>query len=171
MPEVLDRPPIGAQEGVDPEATTRRIFAAHHAAHYNSTHAARLLGLTYQGLRQAILRFDQPRHCADGTIRKILFDIGDGEPKTLNAALSALRASRDDAVEANRIRVVLNVFVAEGGRLADVARKAGVEASRLTQFRSRTRLLQADVLVKVEDACIALRASPLASKPGRRASS
>lgn len=169
-PYRYDHPELGAQEKVDPEAAVRRILSAHQTASGNSTHAARMMGLTYQGLRRSIRRFDSPRMCADGIARMIVVDLGDGaSPVPLNDALEHLRTAPNRSVLEADARALLSVAVGNRIRLADVARRANVDATRLTKFRARTGSLQISEINTLMIVIHELQAEPFAPKPGRRA--
>lgn len=167
-PMRLDLPELGAQEQVDPEAAARRILAAHRASRGNSSAAARLMGITYQGLRRAIKRFDLPRRCADGTARAIKVSV-DGRTVSLDEAVQVLHAIPNLEVLVAEARVHLTQAVAAGVRLVDLAQHAKVEPSRLTKFRSKSGSLSERELREVITAAATLRDAPIRHRSGRRA--
>jgi hypothetical protein len=167
-PALLDLPDLGAQEHVDPEAAAKRILAAHQAARGNSSSAARLMGITYQGLRRAIHRFDLPRRCPDGVERMIQVFI-EGRTVTLDEAVQFLHAIPNRAVLAGEVRIHLTQAVNAGVRLVDIARRAKLDATRLTKFRSKTGSLTEDELQNLLEVVAVLRGEPVVSRPGRRA--
>lgn len=169
-PERYDHPELGAHEQVDPEAAARRILAAHRSVRGNSTHAARLMGLTYQGLRRAIRRFDEPRRCSDGTSRLIRVDVGDGTPPhSLDTAVEHLRTAPNRAAREVEARAQLSLAVGDNIRLVDIARRMKIDATRLTKFRAKTGHLSSSELDALLEAVYELRQTPIAPKPGRRA--
>lgn len=165
----LDIPSLGAQEQVDPEAAARRILAAHQAVRGCSSSAARLMGITYQGLRRAIHRFDLPRRCEDGTERMIHV-IADGRKMTLDEAVQFLHAIPNRAALAGEVRVHLTQSVTAGVRLVDIARRAKIDATRLTKFRGKTGTLTEEELRTLLEVVAQMRDEPIRRSPGRRAS-
>jgi hypothetical protein len=167
-PMRLDLPELGAQEAVDPEAAARRILAAHQAANGNSSNAARLMGITYQGLRRAIRRFDLPRRCADGVMRSISV-LADGCVMSLDQAVQFLHALPNREALAQEARVHLNQAVSAGVRLVDIANRAKVDPTRLTKFRGKSGSLAESELRELIDASTKLRDEPIRQRSGRRA--
>lgn len=167
-PPLLDVPELGAQEQVDPVAAARRILAAHQAARGNSSSAARLMGITYQGLRRAIHRFDLPRRCADGTERMIRVLI-EGEQKSLDEAVQFMHAIPNRAILAGEVRIHLTQAVTAGVRLVDIAKRAKLDPTRLTKFRNKSGPLSERELRELLEVCAQLRTEPILSRPGRRA--
>jgi hypothetical protein len=170
-PMRFDHPEMGAQERVNPEAAVHRILAAHRLVRGNSTHAARLLGVTYQGLRRAIIRFEQPRACADGVERRLRVDTGDGVVRTLDGAIQQLRAMATPNREANETeaRALITSALAARVRLVDIARAMSIDASRLTKFRSQDGHLTPTEIDKLRQAARDLCAQPIVHRSGRRA--
>jgi hypothetical protein len=167
-PMRLDMPDLGPQEAVDPVAAVTRILAAHQAARGNSSNAALLMGMTYQGLRRAIRRFEVPRRCADGVVRRIRVTV-DGRALSLDQAVQFMHAMPNRDTLAAEVRVHLNQAVADGVRLVDIARVADIDATRLTKFRSKTGTLNEHDLRELLVAVAQLREEPIQSRSGRRA--
>jgi hypothetical protein len=167
-PMLLDMPDLGPQEHVDPIAAATRILAAHQTANGNSSTAARLMGLTYQGLRRAIRRFECPRRCADGVMRRIEVEI-DGRKMSLNEAVQSMHTAPNNDELAADVRVRLGEAVAAHIRLVDLARSANVDPTRLTKFRKQTCNLAEHELTALLSAVDQLRDKPIQPRSGRRA--
>ena len=167
-PMRLDMPDLGPQEAVDPVAAATRVLAAHQAARGDSSNAARLMGLTYQGLRRAIRRFELPRRCADGVARQIKVEI-DGRTMSLNQAVQFMHATPNRDALAAEVRVHLGQAVTAGVRLVDLARTANIDPTRLTKFRNKTGTLAERELRELLSAVALLREEPIRPRSGRRA--
>ena len=168
-PLQYDYPELGAVERVDPKEAVVRVLSAFQTTRGNATHAARLFGITYVGLRRAIKRLVKPTN-KRGNAKMFLVDMGDGNPPVpLKDALALLQKGPSRTAKEATIRAALSVAVGQNIRLIDIAQQARIEGSRLTKFRARTGTLQMVELAALEHAINVLQSKPITAKSGRRA--